>query len=161
MSEQLYAVLLALDQDTLLLPNTAVAEVVSREAVKPADNAPAWLAGYVDWNNRRVPAVRFEVLNGATAVTPTRRERVVIINSLGVHLPAGAIAFVTQGYPHLVTLNRTALKPQVLRETDREDLLLSRVRIASQEAVIPDLETIEADLARAASFGEAAAALNA
>ena len=161
MADQIYAVLIALDGDTLLLPNTAVAEVVSRDAVKRADNAPSWLAGYVDWNNRRVPAVRFEILNGAEAVASTRRERAVIINSVGVHLPGGALAIVAQGYPHLVTLNRLALKPQPNRDRDRSDLVLSRVKIASQEALIPDLEAIEQSIARAAEFGAAAAALTA
>ena len=55
----------------------------------------------------------------------------------------------TQGYPHLVTLNRAALHPVELDAVDRADLVLSRVRIASQVALIPDLVTIEAEIARA------------
>jgi len=55
----------------------------------------------------------------------------------------------SQGYPHLVTLNRAALESVPLLESDREDLVLSRVRIASQQALIPDLDTIEAEIARA------------
>jgi chemosensory pili system protein ChpC len=161
MAEQIYAVLVALEGDTLLLPNVAVAEVVGRETVRPAEGAPPWLGGYVDWSNRRVPAIRFEVLNGSAVVAPTRRERVVVINTPGVHLPGAAIAIIAQGYPHLVTLNREAMKPQELRSSDRTDLVLSRVRIASREALIPDLESVEAEIARAADFGAVAAVLKA
>lgn len=152
MADQLHAVLLALDGETLLLPNSAVAEVASRERVQPIANAPSWLLGYLDWSNRRVPVVRFELLNGASPGEPTRRERVVVIQSMGVHMQNGLFAVVSQGYPHLITLNRSALQAVPLRETDRKDLVLSRVRIASQEAVIPDFEAVEADLARATVF---------
>ena len=148
MNEQIYAVLMALDGDTLLLPNSAVVEVISRDAVRPADNAPVWMLGNYEVSGRRVPVISFEVLNGGQRPDDARRSRVVILHSFGKHLEAHAIGVLTQGYPHLVTLNRNALRPAELRNTDRDDLVLSRVRIASQDAVIPDLETIESDLLR-------------
>ena len=147
--EQIYAVLIALEGDTLLLPNAAVAEVVARDALQPPDaGAPTWLAGYCDWNNRRVPVISFEVANGSGRNADSRRSRVVVLNSFGSHLPSGLLAIVSQGYPHLVTLNRSAVKPLELRPTDRADLVLSRVRIANQEATIPDLAALEAEVAR-------------
>lgn len=157
MSEQIYAVLIALEGDTLLLPNVAVAEVLSRETVQPAAGAPSWLPGYVEWNSRRVPALRFETLNGGRAVAPSRRERVVVLSTPGAQLRGAAVAIIAQGYPLLVTLNREALAPQALRDGDREELVLGRVRIASRQALIPDLDALEAEIVRAADFGGAAA----
>ncbi len=148
MNDQIYAVLMPLDGDTLLLPNAAVIEVISRDTVRPVDDAPAWFLGNYESNGRRVPVISFEVLNGGSLPEVARRSRVVLLHSVGQHLEAHAIGVLTQGYPHLVTLNRNAITPAPLRENDRADLALSRVRIASQEAVIPDLETIEADLLR-------------
>lgn len=147
--EQLYAVLMSLHEDTLLLPNAAVAEVLSRDALQRAGGGPAWLLGHCEWNNRRVPVIRFEALNGGSGAGDPRRERVVVLNSPGRHLPSGQLAIVAQGYPHLVTLNRAALHPVELDAVDRDDLVLSRVRIASQVALIPDLETVEAEIAHA------------
>ncbi|HEX4894756.1 MAG TPA: chemotaxis protein CheW [Solimonas sp.] len=147
--EQIYAVLIALHEDTLLLPNAAVAEVLSREALQAGGDGPDWLLGYCEWNNRRVPVLQFESLNGAGGAPDRRRERIVVINSLGRHLANAQLAFVTQGYPHLVTLNRSAVRAAELRDRDRSDLVLSRVRIANQEALIPDLDAIEAEVMRA------------
>lgn len=146
--EQIYAVLMTIHEDTLLLPNATVAEVLARDALQADAAGPEWLLGYCDWNNRRVPVVRFEQLNRGSAPTDPRRERLVVLNSLGRHLPSGHLAILTQGYPHLVTLNRAAVRTMQLRDTDRDDLVLSRVRIANQEALIPDLEQIEAEIAR-------------
>lgn len=148
MNDQIYAVLMALEGDTLLLPNAAVIEVISRDTVRPVEDSPAWLIGNYEANGRRVPVISFEVLNGSPLPETARRSRVVLVHSAGKHLEAHAIGILTQGYPHLVTLNRNAIAATPLRHSDREDLVLSRVRIASQEAAIPDIETIEADLLR-------------
>ncbi|SFF54889.1 chemosensory pili system protein ChpC [Fontimonas thermophila] len=147
--EQVYAVLMALHEDVLLLPNAAVAEVLARDALQRGDRGHEWLLGHCEWNNRRVPVVRFEVLNGGRDAGDPRRERIVVLNSVGRHLPSGQLAIVTQGYPHLVTLNRAAMQPVELDAADRSDLVLSRVRIANQVALIPDLETLEAEIAHA------------
>ena len=148
MSEQIYAVLMALEGDTLLLPNSAVSEAIPRDRVAPADEStPPWFAGFLDWNGRRVPVVSFEILNGGTHSGQSRRERVAIVNTAGVHLQGGTVGIIVQGHPHLVTLNRTAVRAGELRETDRAALVLARARISSQDAVIPDLDVIEADLA--------------
>ncbi|MFP5305977.1 MAG: chemotaxis protein CheW [Gammaproteobacteria bacterium] len=147
--EQLYAVLMALHGDTALLPNAAVAEVLSRDALQRSERGPPWLLGHCEWSNRQVPVISFEQLNGRAAGDDPRRERIVVLNSVGRHLPAGNLAMISQGYPHLVTLSRAALRPIELDAADRGDLVLSRVRIASQVALIPDLETVEAEIARA------------
>ncbi len=148
-ADELYAVLMSVHDDTVLLPNAAVAEVLARDALQAATDGPAWLAGYCDWNGRRVPVVRFEVLNGGARGADPRRERIVVLRSLGLHVPGGHIALVALGYPHLVTLNRAAMRPTPLDSADLDELVLSRVRIASQVALIPDLEAIEARIAGA------------
>lgn len=155
MSDQVYAVMLALEGDALLLPNVAVSEAVPRERLQaPAPGMPAWFAGTLDWNNRRVPVLSFETLNGAEpSALRSRRERVAIVQSLGTHLPGAVLGIVMQGHPHLVTLTRTAVKPGVLRESDREEFVLARVRIASQDVAVPDLDALEAQIARSTDFG--------
>ena len=144
--QQLYAVLVALQSDTLLLPNLAVAEVMSLEELRPIDGAPPWFAGMLAWQGRELPIAHFELLNNGAAEAPSRRTRIAIINSVSTRLSAGRYGILTEGYPHLVTLNRAALKPGEPRPQDSE-LVLSRVRVASQEALIPNLEMIEAELA--------------
>jgi chemosensory pili system protein ChpC len=144
--QQLYAVLVALQSDTLLLPNLAVAEVISLEQLRPLDGAPDWFAGMFSWQGRELPIARFELLNNGAAEAPGRRTRIAVINAVSTRLSAGRYGILTEGYPHLVTLNRAALKPGDARPQD-SDLVLSRVRVASQEALIPNLERLEAELA--------------
>jgi chemosensory pili system protein ChpC len=144
--QQLYAVLVALQADTLLLPNLAVAEVAAPEGLRPLAGAPPWFAGLLSWQGRELPIARFELLNNGAAEPPSRRTRVAVINCVSTRLSAGRYGILAEGYPHLVTLNRAALRPAERRPQDSE-LVLSRVRVASQEALIPNLEWIEGELA--------------
>lgn len=147
--EELYAVLVSLAGDTLLLPNAAVAEVVSPDRIARPDDGPPWFAGKLPYAGRQIPVVLFEVLNGAGKPEETRRTRVAVMQAITGRVRAGQYAILCQGYPHLVTLNRTALKKEPLVSTDHEELVLARVSIANTSALIPNLETIEARLAQA------------
>ena len=51
-SAQLYCVLIALADDTLLLPNAAVAETVGQEGLMVNEAEPRWVAGELEWNRR-------------------------------------------------------------------------------------------------------------
>jgi len=142
----IYAVLVAIADDTLLLPNLAVAEVLGSETRRAVDG-PAWLAGEIDWSGRRLPVVRIEILNGHLGTgVPPRRQRVLVVHATDHRLTTGLYGIAVEGYPHLVTLNRNAVKPAHLRANDRAEIVAARVNIANQETLIPNLERIEAEL---------------
>lgn len=152
--EELYSVLVSLATDTLLLPNVAVAEVITADRLEaPPAGAPPWFAGRVTHQNVSIPVVRFEVLNGGAVPEDSRRARLAIVHAVSDRLRAGLYGIVCQGYPHLVTLNRTALKAEPSLERDRPHLVLSRVSIAKTNALIPDLEAIELHLAQVEAAG--------
>lgn len=148
--QTLYAVMIAIDRDTLLLPNSAVAEVVPREsAIAHRDGVNGWL-GDIDWNGRNIPLIQLETLMGRTLQSTGRRARIVILHSLVEGGGGRHLAIVAQGYPHLVTLNSAALSAEPLREDDDERWVLGRCRVASQLTMIPDLAAVDAVLATAA-----------
>jgi chemosensory pili system protein ChpC len=146
--EELYAVLVSLASDTLLLPNAAVAEVISADNIDPPQaGSPPWFAGRATYNNRQLSVLRFEVMNGSSTISDTRRTRLAVIQPLTGALRTGQYAIVCQGYPHLVTLNRQALKKEALVSTDDTTLVLTRVSIANTNALVPNLEKVEQLLA--------------
>lgn len=147
--EQLYAVLVALQGDTLLLPNLAIAEVLSAESLRrPARSAPPWFSGTVSLQGLDLPVASFELLNRGVAESPHPRTKIAVLHTLGTLLPSGRYGLLTESYPHLVTLNRTALRPEPIRVGDDAELILSRVRLASTRAAIPNLDLIEQRLAQ-------------
>ena len=144
----LYAVMIQIAGDYLLLPNAAVSEVAALDRFEAAaPEAPPWLAGWHATAERRIPVLSFEALSGQPRPEAVKRSRIVIVNPIGRRVGGGGFALLAQGHPHLISINRGTINPVTLLPTDREDLVLSRVRMAGQESVIPDLEQIEARLA--------------
>jgi len=142
------SVLIALDGEggRLLLPKLAVPEVLGLEALSFQANGPVWLLGMAQWREREIPAISFEAMCGQAMPVRSRRSRLVVINSLGVHLETGWFALLSQGHPHLATLSEHALQPEV---GDHAPVELCRLRLGNTRAVIPDLETIELQLSDA------------
>jgi chemosensory pili system protein ChpC len=147
--EEAYGQIVPIEGDALLLPNTAVIEVRGLEGMRMRTEPPGWLLGFVDWREYELPVVSVEGLLGRPMPPRSRRTRLLIINSVGTGLHTGLLALVCQGYPHLTALNRTALQPVVLEARDPDELVLSRVRVANTQAIIPDLDAIEAKVAQA------------
>ena len=147
--KEVYAVLVTLPGDTLLLPNAAVVEVLSADRLKEASAGPDWLAGSIVHEGQALPVIQFEVLNGGARTEPTRRTRVAILHGISGQLGGGRFGVLCQGYPHLVTLNRAATRNTTRNPGDREDLVLTRIRIANTAAAIPDFDVLEAELAQA------------
>ena len=141
-SAQLYCVLIALADDTLLLPNAAVAETVGQEGLMVNEAEPRWVAGELEWNRRSLTALRFETLNGAGALPLTRRARLVVLQALDAETTAAPIALVAQSYPHLITVTRDAIASLPLRATDDPEFVLARVRVGNSEALIPNLDAL-------------------
>lgn len=151
---QLYCVLIALADDTLLLPNAAVAETVGQEGLAVTEGEPHWVAGALDWNRRSLTAIRFETLNGAGPLPLTRRARLVVLQALDGATTAAPLALVAQSYPHLITVTRDAIAALPLRSSDDPALVIARVRVGNSEALIPNLDALRA---RVDALGEASA----
>lgn len=139
---EIHAVLIALQGDSLLLPSLAVAEVLPPERLQPRAAPPAWHVGDIEWQGLNLPVVRLETLNGDAGEADPRRTRLLILRMPSSSSGLPAIAVLSQGYPHLVTLKREAVTPEELRDTDRSDLLLARLRIGNQSAWVPDFLTL-------------------
>lgn len=141
-AKQLYCVLIALVNDTLLLPNTVIAETVGQDALTVNEAEPYWVAGELEWDRRSLTAIRFETLNGAAHLPLTKRARLVVLQALDAETSAAPLALVAQAYPHLITVTSEAVVPLPLRASDNPDVVLARVRIGNSEALIPDLDAL-------------------
>lgn len=147
-TSEVYGQLIPMEDGFLILPKLAVLEVLGMDAVAVETAGPAWLLGVGDWHGTRVPVISIEAMAGASLPVRSRRTRVVVINGFGEHLDNGLFMVLAQGYPHLAALNAAALVAQPKRPED-QDIALSRVRLASTHAIIPDLENIEIRVAAA------------
>ena len=145
--EMLRSLLIPMREGQVLVPSVTVMEVLPYSGAHDRLAGPRWLLGTLPWREgARIPLISLESLFMNLDPEPGSRARMVLLNGVGERMSHYAV--IGQTVPRLVTLTRRIVTP----DTRLEPLpsgVLSRVSIAGQRAVIPDLETIEAMLLEA------------
>jgi len=147
-AEELYSLLVPLSEDRLIVPRACVAEVVRFSGAEQQEGAHDWMLGTVNWNGRPLPVVSFEGAVGKEVPVITGRARVVVFYAASGKLKTGYFGVLTQGFPQLVRVNRDVLKLEAKDGWPENAPVLCRVRMINEFPMIPDLEKLEAMLAR-------------
>lgn len=134
----------------LLLPNANIAEVMAYVDPEPVENAPEWLLGRIRWRGWRLPLVAFARLTGIAEEVASLGNKVVVLKALSGDAKTPYFALLTQGFPRLVTIARTALSEE---ERDPHEMLPTGVRarivLNEEPALLPDLESVESMIGEA------------
>ena len=147
-TDELYSLLVPLTEDRLIVPRACVAEVVRYSNPDHEEGAHKWMLGTVNWNGRQLPVVSFEGLLGKEVPAATGRTRIVVFYAGGGQLKTGFFGVLTQGFPQLVRVNRDVLSLHTTEGWPEEAPVLCRVKMINEFPLIPDLESLEALLAR-------------
>ncbi len=140
---QITGLLLTLSDRLLLVPNTAVAELVAYRNVQPAENSPNWLLGQIAWRDLSLPLLALEAVENDTPVD-LDSARVVIINAIGGRPKSRFFALLIKGIPRSVRIDDSL---QRLSDEPLQALELDAVSIDGEVAKIPDLAGLEQKLA--------------
>ncbi len=136
--EEIRTIMAPLTDGHVLLPNSAVAEVLGYTAPEPFKQSPPWLLGEIAWHGWQVPVISYETLlkeDAPYAASP--KGRILIIKTLGESTQVNYIGLVIQGLPKLKKVNRNNLIEKQTKGLP--DTLFSEVSIDSQQALIPEL----------------------
>jgi chemosensory pili system protein ChpC len=142
-SPELHCMKVPTDRETLLLPTSAMAEVVDFRKPLAMEFAPPWLLGYIDWENRQVPVFSFSALiNGSAVGEIPPRAKIMILKSLSDSGRVPYLGVLLRDLPHPVTV-----EAEDLVETGDEKKSLgvfSRVHIGEDDGdvIIPDLDRL-------------------
>jgi chemosensory pili system protein ChpC len=147
-NEELYSLLIPLAEDRLIVPRACVAEVVRFTAPEKEAGAHDWMMGVVNWNGRQLPVVSFEGALGKEKPAATGRTRIVVFYAGSGGLKSGFFGVLTQGFPQLVRLNEDVLQLHTAEGWPDGAPVLCRVKMINEFPLIPDLEKLEAMLAR-------------
>ncbi|KFN49255.1 chemotaxis protein CheW [Arenimonas composti] len=135
-------VLISVTSGRLLLPNASVAEVITYSEPEAVQNAPEWLLGRVRWRGWRLPLISFSRLADWSHEDGHLGAKVAVLKALGGNPKLPFFAVLSQGFPRLVTVSRTALA----EAHEIKELPLgvhSRVSLNDDPAAVPDLMSIE------------------
>jgi chemosensory pili system protein ChpC len=128
----------------LLVPNVAIAEVINYQPLDLAQDGPDWLLGRLRWRNQELPVVSMERLLGLNLPQSGRGARISVFNSVKPNATLPFFATVTAGIPRLLNADADALGESLRGDRDFPRTVADCVQIGSEEALIPDLEAVQA-----------------
>ncbi|MFZ5657694.1 MAG: chemotaxis protein CheW [Pseudomonadota bacterium] len=141
-SGDIRGVLIQVGGGRLLLPNATIAEVLSYAEPEPVEAAADWLLGRFRWRGWQLPLIAFSRLAGIGQEQPGLGSKVIVLKALGGDRRIPYFAILTQGFPRLVTVSRSALEVEAGEEA-LPDAIQARVRLNDEPALLPDLLRIE------------------
>jgi len=127
----------------LLVPNVAIAEVISYQPLDLIQDGPDWLLGALRWREQLLPVLSVESLCGFGSPQGERGARISVLNSVNGSSALPFYAMVTAGIPRLIKADADALGDSMLAARSLPDTVADCVQIGNEEALIPNLEIIQ------------------
>lgn len=150
--KDVYSFLVPMLEDSLLLPNTVIAEIVPFMNVSLDDNietSDQWKVGTVVWRNQTIPVVALERLQGKKDLGDIKRSRIAICYTLNGNEEVPFVALMVRGIPRLVPVaddNAEFIADEI---QGQDNGVKAWVNVDGKKALIPDLDFIESKLVSA------------
>ncbi|WP_455211204.1 chemotaxis protein CheW [Kaarinaea lacus] len=130
----------------VVLPNTAIAEVISYRKPHPMEEMPPWLTGMIAWRGLQIPLISLETAAFGKTPETARRSRIIVLNTL---TGSGQLPFygvISQGIPRLMGLDHSTIL-DAPNAQEAQKFVLRQVLVEGHPAVIPDLNAMEGEMA--------------
>jgi len=147
MAGVIHCLTIPLYDETALLPNAAIAEVIVYKEPTPIDDAPEWFLGYIEWRDKRVPLISFEAMSGKGVEAPVNISRIVVLNTINGNAQLPYVGVLSQGIPSLLVVPEGGLEDKA-GDNENRQAVGAFIDLDGAEAVIPDLDEIEQRLTR-------------
>ena len=150
--KDVYSFLVPMLEDSLLLPNTVIAEIVPFMNVSLDDDIETndqWRVGTVVWRNQTIPVVAIERLQGKNDLGDIKRSRIAICYTLNGNEDVPFVALMVRGIPRLVPVAEDNSEFIADEIQGQDDGVKAWVNVDGKKALIPDLDFIESKLVSA------------
>lgn len=142
---ELRCMLIPLRRGRLLLPNSAVAEVIGYREPEAVAGAPAWVQGKVGWRQRELMVIDFERLLGHQAATASVRQRIAICYALDPNAPWPLLGLLSQGIPRLLRVHGDVIDAAATPSRNGSPVRM-RITVDGDELMVPDLDYLQSHL---------------
>lgn len=142
-----HCITIPVKNESLLLPNAAVAEIVSYVPPGRFEDAPEWVLGKLPWRDYSVPLISFEAAMGKSVVPAVKNSRIAVLNTLNGNSALPYIGILTQGIPGL-GLAREQIITDAEEKLDGIPCVKMAVKFYGARMLIPDIDQLEERLLR-------------
>lgn len=145
---QIKCLLLPVTGPAVIVPNSAVAEIITQQEITPAADAPDWFLGTGRWRGTDIPLIAFDRLVGERSDVPEPAGRFVVLFGLEGDGAPGFYGIRIDQLPRTDTVDRERLRPADGQAHASEYVQLRGVIGGERECLVPDLDALGRTLAR-------------
>ena len=140
---QVKCISLNVNEDKLLLPNAAVAEIVPIKNIINVANKPGWMLGYLDWRGNSVPLISFEAMGGIRMPSlATGTIKAAVLFTIGEDKSLPFISVLVQGSPGILNVKEEEMLSN--KEGVTHPAVEDKVMIAEETYSVMNMENLEA-----------------
>lgn len=142
-AKDVYSFLIPMIENSLLLPNATVAEIVpfmNVDLIEDAESSDDWQIGEIVWRNIKIPVVSLERIRGKKELGELRRSRIAIVYTLNGSQEIPYVAIMVQGIPRLIPVDENNAK---IVDDDMPKGVKAWADLEGRKALVPDLDLIE------------------
>ena len=136
------SLIIPLYEQQFIVPQTGLAEVISRETPEPVGSAASWLKGMIHWRGQQIPVVSLEELCGRQGSAVTKNSRYVVLYGVEKIPGLNYYAVEVSGIPHPIKLADTNMLKGGTQDRDCE-LVAFNVLADGNEAVLFNTSLLE------------------
>jgi len=131
----------------LIVPNVAVAEIVTQQDVASQPGAPDWLLGAGTWRGTHIPLIAFDRLCGERDEPPDPTGRFVVMYGLEGEGAPPFYGVRIDALPRSETVDAQRLRPAE-GEPHASSLVAARAMVGERECLVPAFDQLGHELTR-------------
>ena len=141
----LKSIILTLRNELVVVPNAAVAEIISVQNVKEVDDAPGWMLGKTTWRGVELPVVSFEAAGGDDAQAVNINTQIAVLYSANTDEDKQYpyIGLAMHGVPHVSQFSRDQINTDPDATGADHPMVAQCVRINGAAASILDIGAVD------------------
>jgi chemosensory pili system protein ChpC len=140
------SIILTLKNELVMVPNAAVAEIISVHDVSKVEGSPQWLLGKARWRGVELPVVSYEAAGGDSAQDVNINTQVAVMYTVSDETEKDKtysyIGLAIHGVPHVSTFSRDQIKTDE-QALSGHPMVAQKVRVNGAAAGILDIYAIE------------------
>lgn len=142
--ESIHCLTIPLHEETVLLPNAAIAEIVAYMEPSIIADAPDWFLGNVTWRDTQVPLISFEVISGKEVGSAKKDSRIAVLNTLNGNAEIPYVGILSQGIPSIALVQEDGIEEQSDQES--RTAVGATINVGGVEVLIPNIDELEQQL---------------
>lgn len=143
--EKIQSLIIPLRHTNMILPQSAIAEIIPVPQVEERNEAETWFIGLFSWRAQQVPLLSVETLcNSEMASGNNKARRIAVLYGLEAFPGIDYFAIEIQAIPHPIMLGNEDLVS--IEDALECDIINSHIQAVGIKAFLPNLHQIEIHL---------------